>query len=226
METNQNDVIAASLAMSPAIGKLAEALASAQAEMPTARKDAKNPHFKNDYASFESVVAAWKSCGPKQGLAIAQLPTSTDGQSVGVTTILMHKSGEFIRSTLVLRPAKADPQGIGSAISYAKRYTFAAVTGLPTGEGEDDGEAAVGRNNGPGRHDPPARPQIAPPPSNRAPEDDRDEVLAMIASCRTREDVDDIKGNVSKFVPKGHAYRDEVVAALTKRHGELKPRAA
>lgn len=202
------------------LGKLAEALAKAQAEMPTAPKDARNPHFKNLYASFESVVATWKQVGPKHGFSITQLPTSADGSTVGVVTMLMHSSGQWIRSTLTMRPAKADPQGIGSAISYAKRYAYAAIVGMPTGEADDDAEMAT---NGNGRkHDPPAR-QAAPAQNNNAPDLRRmlGEALTAIKECRNTTDLAELRPKLSEAFPAGSPERAEAVAAFKAREAEV-----
>lgn len=230
------------------IGAIAGALAKAQSEMAVAAKDAQNPHFKNQYASFESIVLAWKQVGPKNELAISQLPVSTDNGAIGVRTMLMHKSGEYIASTLLLKPVKNDPQGAGSALTYAKRYAFAAIIGMATGEGDDDAEAATGRGNG-RRHDPPPRDDRREEPARdarqqtngdrshssgngngnangRAPEEDREEAMKLIADARTVAEIETLKSTIIKLVPNGHPHRKEVVGYMTKRHEALSERRA
>ncbi len=125
--------------MSPSISAIAEALAKAQAVMRHATKDSTNPHFKSKYADLASVLEAIKEPFQANGLSLSQHPGG-DGDRITVTTILMHKSGEHLKSTLTLIPTKKDPQGAGSAITYARRYAAMAVAGLAADD--DDGNAA------------------------------------------------------------------------------------
>lgn len=122
------------------IGKLAEALAKAQAEMEGAKKDAANPYFKSDYATLFSV---WQACrGPltKNGLSVIQT-TGNGGDKITVYTILAHTSGQWIKGALSIRPAKTDPQTLGSCITYLRRYALAGMVGLSPLD--DDAEAAM-----------------------------------------------------------------------------------
>jgi len=126
------------------VDKLAAALCKAQAEMGGAVKDAKNPFFKSSYADLTSVIKAIKEPFANNGLSYSQLPvTSEGGGGVGVTTILMHSSGQWLESEFYLPLAKKDPQGGGSAITYARRYALQAIAGIPTAD--DDAEAAMMR---------------------------------------------------------------------------------
>lgn len=151
---------------SESLVNLAAALHKAQGMIEGARKDSKNPFFKNTYADLESV---WDSCQPAlqaTGLAVSQFPIN-NGNGVGVLTILMHSSGEWISEEFVLPLAKQDPQGGGSAITYSRRYALMAVLGIcPI---DDDAEAAVGR----GRQQQRQAPQKPAPqkPDQRAVED-------------------------------------------------------
>lgn len=124
---------------SPTIGKLAEALAHAQAEIENAVKDHSNPFFKSKYADLASVWGACRAPLAKHGLAIIQTTTG-DPDRVNIITTLAHASGEWIRGTLSLRPVKTDPQAIGSAITYGRRYALAAIAGVATED--DDGNDA------------------------------------------------------------------------------------
>lgn len=130
---------------SESIGKLAEALSKAQAEMSGAKKDASNPFFKSKYADLEAVWEACRKPLTDNGLAVVQTLQQSD-KCVVIKTTLMHSSGEWIDSELSLMPAKADAQGIGSAISYGRRYSLAAMVGIY--QTDDDGEVAVGRTGG------------------------------------------------------------------------------
>lgn len=130
--------------MSEQINELSAALSKAQAKIIGALKDAANPFFKSKYADLSSVWDAVRDPLTANGLAVIQTTSSPpDGSSVIVTTMLTHSSGQWVRDSLTMAPAKRDPQGIGSAITYGRRYALAAITGCP--QIDDDGEAAVGR---------------------------------------------------------------------------------
>lgn len=124
------------------ISELVKALAVAQGKITGALKDSSNPFFKSKYADLASV---WDACrGPlsDNGLAVVQ-QTEADDQGVLVTTTLAHSSGQWMRSTLRLIPKETTPQGIGSAITYGRRYALAAAVGVA--QIDDDGNAASGR---------------------------------------------------------------------------------
>ncbi len=124
---------------------LAEALVAAQAEMGAAVKDSQNPHFKSSFASLKAVRDACVPILNKHGIAVLQPPASEDGLTVTVNTTLLHTSGETLTSALTVKPVKSDPQGIGSAITYARRYGLAGMVGLAFADEDDDGEASAGR---------------------------------------------------------------------------------
>jgi len=122
------------------LAKLATALNAFQAEVVVVGKDASNPFFKSKYAPLDSIMKAALPVLTKHGLAITQLLDNIDGQSA-LTTQLLHVSGESISSTMPLLLAKNDPQGQGSAITYARRYSYAAVLGIVIDD-DDDGNRA------------------------------------------------------------------------------------
>jgi len=126
---------------SPDIGKLAEALSKAQGEMEGAKKDAKNPFFKSDYATLHSVWAACREHLSKNNLSVIQT-TEGNGELTVVTT-LAHSSGQWVKGKLSIKPPKVDPQALGSCITYLRRYALAAMVGLSPAD--DDGEAAMTR---------------------------------------------------------------------------------
>ena len=126
--------------------ELGAAMAKAQAEIKSAKKDAANPFFKSKYADLASVVSACRDAFAKHGLSVIQA-TDFDEQGMWLETYLMHASGEFIKGRYPIRPLKNDPQSVGSAISYAKRYTYAAIAGVVTGDEDDDGNAASNRTD-------------------------------------------------------------------------------
>lgn len=122
------------------INELATALCAAQAEMGGAVKDSANPFFKSKYADLTSVVKAIKEPFANHGLSYTQFPCAADG-CVGVTTRLMHSSGQWLESAYMLPMVKNDPQAAGSAITYARRYALQAMAGIPTAD--DDAESAM-----------------------------------------------------------------------------------
>jgi len=124
---------------SETIADLAAALAKAQASIKGALKSSENPFFKSKYADLSAVWEACREPLTKNGLAISQ-HAGGDGTTVQVETVLLHSSGQWISSTLTMRPTKSDPQAFGSAITYARRYALAAIVGVVTED--DDGNAA------------------------------------------------------------------------------------
>jgi len=131
---------------SESITDLATALCLAQAEMGGAIKDSNNPFFKSSYADLTSVIKVIKEPFAKYGLSFIQLPvTSAGGNGIGVSTMLMHKSGQYIQSEYLLPMDKVTPQGAGSAITYARRYALQALVGIPSVD--DDSEMAMYRND-------------------------------------------------------------------------------
>lgn len=127
---------------SESINELASALCKAQSVMTFAKKDAANPFFKSKYADLSAVVDAIKKPLADNGLAYAQATDIDEHGGVIVETTLLHSSGQWIGSRLRMMPVKADPQGIGSCITYARRYGLQALVGIPADD--DDGNAASG----------------------------------------------------------------------------------
>src|SRR5690606_37038978 len=105
------------------------ALAAAQGEIENASKNAANPHFRSKYADLAEVLNTVRPVFAKHGLSLIQSP-GYDGSVAHVTTVLAHKSGGYLTSTASCVPAKADAQGIGSATTYLRRYSAAAVAGI------------------------------------------------------------------------------------------------
>ena len=126
--------------MTPTIGALALALAKAQGAMRHASFDRENPFFKMRYATLSSIWDSIRGPLSTNELAVIQDPITENGK-VGVMTMLIHSSGEWKRSRLLLKPVKDDPQGVGSALTYARRYALAAMVGA-VGDEDDDGNAA------------------------------------------------------------------------------------
>ena len=127
---------------SPTIAALAAALVKAQSALSGAKKDSTNPHFKTAYADLASIWDACRAPLANAGLSVVQL-VSSDATHAIVETILAHSSGEWVSSTLAVPLTKADAQGLGSAITYGRRYALAAIVGVCPAD--DDAEAAVAR---------------------------------------------------------------------------------
>lgn len=122
------------------ITELAAALAKAQGEIENASKNAANPHFKSKYADLAEVISVIREPMAKHGLSVIQSP-SFDGEMVTVTTMVLHTSGQWLKGTLSMPVARKDAQGIGSAITYSRRYSLAAT--FRVSQEDDDGNAAV-----------------------------------------------------------------------------------
>lgn len=138
------------------INEVAAALALAQAAMRPAIKDAMNPAFRSKYADLAAVWDAAREPLTKQGLAVVQDVTMDEG-GIAVTTRLLHKSGQWMEfGPLVVPLSKRDAHGVGSATSYAKRYSFSACVGIATADQDDDGNAAVAKPS----YEPPKAPAV------------------------------------------------------------------
>lgn len=124
---------------SDSIAALAAALAEAQGEMENASKNSTNPHFKSKYADLAEVLNTVRPVLSKHGLSVTQFPSYGEGL-VHVETIIAHKSGEWMSEKCSAPAQKQDPQGVGSAISYLRRYSLAAVCGIA--QEDDDANAA------------------------------------------------------------------------------------
>ncbi|SRR6266566_504516 len=133
-----------SVTQSSSVAGLAKALLKAQAALQPAVKDSTNPFFKSSYAGLESIWNACRAALQSNGLTVTQFP----GYSVGdppfatLTTVLVHESGEWIAGTAGAPLKQSDAQGVGSALTYLRRYALAAVVGVVTED--DDGNAASG----------------------------------------------------------------------------------
>jgi len=122
------------------IAKLADALSKAQAEMPVVKMNASNPFLKNKYADLGAVIETSRPILAKNGLSISQFPTS-EGDKLGITSILMHTSGEWLENTIDISPTDSKglsyAQAAGVVISYLRRYGWASILGLYADEDID-----------------------------------------------------------------------------------------
>lgn len=129
--------------MSEQINELASALAKAQMELGNAKKSSDNPYFKSRYADLAEVLDTCREVLGKNGLSVIQPVGVVNEKTIEVTTMLIHSSGQWVKSTTNMPMVKLDPQAAGSAITYARRYSLAAMVGIS--QADDDGEGALGR---------------------------------------------------------------------------------
>jgi len=184
---------------SETIEKLAEALAKAQGQMEGAKKTSENTvaaNVKRKYADLSSVWDACRAPLSENGLSIVQF---TDGGPSDVTVItrLIHASGQWLESSLTVRATKPDAQGLGSAITYGRRYSLMAMVGIAPED--DDGQAACQPAEQPKAARPAPRPQPVqaaggPPPEAPSQKDEAKhyalEITRMInAGLITPDDV-------------------------------------
>ena len=148
---------------------IAEALSAAQAEMTDPVKDSINPHFKSRYADLASILKTVRPVLARHGIAIVQT-TEIDCGAVTLVTQLLWK-GSAITGRYPVAPVKADPQGYGSAMTYARRYALQAIVGVAADD-DDDGNAASAPK--------PSAPRI----------DETSELIGRIRACN---DIDDLR---------------------------------
>ena len=161
------------------IKDLAAALCKAQAEMTFASKDSTNPHFKSKYADLSAVWDAIREPLTNHGLSVTQLIDILNDKPV-LVSILMHVSGQWIKSTIPIINSNNSSQGQGSGITYCRRYSLAALVGCV--QDDDDGEATMDRDsktNGKSKN------KIDEPKANEAPITDkqRAELNAVADNC-------------------------------------------
>lgn len=127
------------------INELSAALAKAQGEMKHAEKAIDNTFFKSKYADLPAVIDAAKPHLSKNGLSVTQITDLNADGTIILITQLNHSSGQWIRGVYPVKPVKNDPQGIGSALTYARRYSYSSIVGVASMDEDDDGNAASGK---------------------------------------------------------------------------------
>lgn len=126
------------------MSNLAKAVLGVQTDAPDLHFDAANPHFKNKFLSLHGLTEALRPVLSKHGLVVLQFPTQVDMQPALRTKLIHAESGETEEDTMLLAAVKLDPQGQGSAITYARRYSLMAILGLVADE-DDDGQKATAK---------------------------------------------------------------------------------
>jgi len=190
---------------SDTIAELAKALATAQGEIENASKNAANPHFRSKYADLAEVLNTVRPVMAKHGISISQFPAFEQGVA-SVETIVMHTSGEWLSGISSAPVTKQDAQGVGSAITYLRRYSLAAIAGIA--QEDDDGNSAVG-GRGQQRQAP-----AQPKPLN---------IDKAVEAIRSAGDADTINKFVQNAQSRGASdlQMQSIQAAATERLGEL-----
>jgi hypothetical protein len=164
---------------SATVGAISKAIAAAQVKMGAAKFDSKNPHFNSRYASLASVMEAVKPMADV-GIAITQdcsVIRDGNGAQVVVTTMLSHaESGEWITGNISMKVERDTPQGVGSALTYARRYAISSIAGIAADE-DDDSEGAE-----PARKAPVSAPKASKPaPAPKVDPEKSEAVANMVA---------------------------------------------
>jgi len=169
--------------------ELNAALSKAQSEIQSAEKDGTNPHFRSQYATMASLLDACRVPLTKNGLAVIQLP-AVAGNDVVLTTSLRHVSGQSVETVLNIPVTKMDAQGIGSAITYACRYSLAAMVGIASAD--DDGNAASEQPE-----------DTRPKPARRA-DNEKAQFQIVVAEVKPTREVTNNGKHFAEFVVSGN----------------------
>lgn len=173
--------------------KIASAFVKAKKEFSPALKCSSNPHFKSKYADLAACIEAVDDALLNHGIAVVQ-ETTEDQSGVTVETVFIHESGESLRCGKLHVPAsKQDPQGYGSALTYARRYSLMAACGIAPED--DDGNAASRQ---------PAKAQESKPLMLLT-----DEQVANITAL-----ADEVKVPIAKICAKSNVSKLEAIPAL------------
>ena len=130
--------------MSESIIELSKSLSKFQGEVKQPKKDGTNPHFRSNFVTLDNVIASITDTASKFGLSFLQFPLNEEDK-VGVKTIIMHESGEFIEGEpIFVKPQKTDAQALGAVVTYLRRYSLASIFGIAS-ELDDDAEGAMVR---------------------------------------------------------------------------------
>lgn len=128
---------------SDSIQEISKALTDFRKEVKQPYKDADNPYYKSKFVPLENVIEAIDDVAPKNGLSFTQWALNDEKGRVGVATLLMHTSGEYIEyDPVFMNVEKNTPQGAGSLISYLKRYTLSAIFGITSDKDDDANQAS------------------------------------------------------------------------------------
>jgi hypothetical protein len=131
------------LTSSENIGAIAPALIKAQSQMQGISKEGKNPAFKSKYVTLDSILDTLRPILTSNGLMLTQGSQQPETmQSVTVESRIIHTSGEWISTTVTIPVTKPDAHGLGSALTYGRRYSVSALLAISADE-DDDANGAI-----------------------------------------------------------------------------------
>lgn len=146
---------------SESVAELFKALNKFRAELKQPLKDANNPFFKSKYVPLENVVSVIDEAIANTGLSYTQETVYNESGLIVLDTIIMHESGEYVAlGGAVVKPVKNDPQGVGSAITYARRYSLSTAFGIASDPDDDGNEASGGKSVTPKNKNPKLEPAL------------------------------------------------------------------
>lgn len=200
--------------------KLITAMHAVQGSLTGVKRDSSNPHFKNRYASLESVIDTLRPHLQANGLIVTQAPgRMTEHGCLEVTTTISHISGQSMTTRFEIPLTKRDAQGAGSAITYASRYSLMSLFMLPPTD--DDGEGAIDRPNRVVSEVPTAPTKS----SNGIKKDNPDrwkQVERLIRDATTKDMLRDLKvGLIDEVKDWPVAWREALNDEYSKRYEEL-----
>ena len=133
---------------SETIGAIAPALIKAQSQMQGIIKEGKNPAFRSKYVTLDSILDTLRPILTSNGLMLTQGSTPPWGvESITVESRIIHTSGEWIATTVTIPVTKPDAHGLGSALTYGRRYSVSALLAISADE-DDDANGAVQAQDG------------------------------------------------------------------------------
>lgn len=200
-----------SYSQSDQINEIAKAMIKVQGILKPAPKDSTNPYYNSTYSDLTSVWNACREALTSNDICVIQRPFGDTHGNIGVNCLLIHSSGQWLSSSLYAKLSKNDPQIVGSAITYFRRYSLAAMVGIV--QEDDDGEGAKkGRDNAP---TPPTQPNNNEKKLNyKAPQsplitdimDIMDIIITDIVDIKNSKTTDELK---NKYEACKKKYRDE-----------------
>lgn len=196
------------------INEIALAISAAQASINPAAYDASNPHFRSRYASLASVMQSCRAALSKNQIAVLQ-GTNVSDKNVTVTTMLVHKSGQFISDDITIPFAQQTAQAIGSALTYGRRYGLSALVGIVCEEDDDSNSAMPPVSTTENQKEVKFTPQKsnAQTSSNNAPQTAKTEVKVVKQPKEVNERIQKIKQIFGLSAQIGHTP-DEMKAVI------------
>lgn len=201
--------------------ELAKALVQFRGKVQPIAFDSANPHFKNRFASLAAIHKAIDPLLAECGLTIMQIPTNpAEGQGIGIHTIVIHTSGQCCESTFIIPTVKNDPQGVGSSLTYGRRYALSGILGLVTEE-DEDGNAASAGADAISKAGKPKKPRAKPTPAMSAANRKalKESIEARILLVGTPDNtIDEVLAFVTKAL--GYASKIEILDADLDKAGD------